>query len=104
MYTIIYSDIHTIGLCVLCPSSTNSILAFPGQSPGQVELIDLGNTEKGSTSVTAHETSLSCISMNLQVSSYYFYLEDVILLIILFHIDNCLNRAHCWQQLRKKEH
>ncbi|OXA60651.1 WD repeat domain phosphoinositide-interacting protein 3 [Folsomia candida] len=54
------------GLCVLCPSSTNSILAFPGQSPGQVELIDLGNTEKGSTSVTAHETSLSCISMNLQ--------------------------------------
>eukprot|EP00301_Raphidiophrys_heterophryoidea_P023564 c7404_g1_i1.p1 GENE.c7404_g1_i1~~c7404_g1_i1.p1 ORF type:complete len:366 (-),score=106.31 c7404_g1_i1:250-1347(-) len=51
------------GLCALCPNSSNSVLACPGLQKGhvRVELFDMKKT----TLISAHEGSLSCMSINL---------------------------------------
>eukprot|EP00697_Spironema_sp_BW2_P009734 gnl/Spiro4/24726_TR12285_c0_g1_i1.p1 gnl/Spiro4/24726_TR12285_c0_g1~~gnl/Spiro4/24726_TR12285_c0_g1_i1.p1 ORF type:complete len:269 (-),score=41.35 gnl/Spiro4/24726_TR12285_c0_g1_i1:27-833(-) len=51
------------GLCALCPSSTNCVLACPGLHKGhvRVELYDMKKT----TLIAAHETTLACMAINL---------------------------------------
>eukprot|EP00123_Amoebidium_parasiticum_P020182 comp44328_c0_seq1/m.47513 comp44328_c0_seq1/g.47513 ORF comp44328_c0_seq1/g.47513 comp44328_c0_seq1/m.47513 type:complete len:349 (-) comp44328_c0_seq1:44-1090(-) len=54
------------GLCALCPSSSNSLLAIPGRTPGQLQLVDLADPKKPPCIAAAHETALSCISVNIE--------------------------------------
>jgi len=54
------------GLCALCPSSTNMVLACPGRKPGyvQVELYDDKPTK--TQIIPAHNNALSQIALNLE--------------------------------------
>lgn len=49
---------------MLCPSSQNSLLAFPGRQPGHVQLVDLANTDGCAVDIAAHEAPISAIALN----------------------------------------
>jgi len=55
------------GLCQLCPSSSNSILVFPGKTVGSVQVVNLEKSEGVSPlNIAAHDGPISCIALNLK--------------------------------------
>ena len=55
-----------VGLCVLCPNSNNSLLAYPATETGHVNLVNLAEVHRPPTVIAAHEAAISCIALNLQ--------------------------------------
>eukprot|EP00127_Corallochytrium_limacisporum_P007015 Clim_evm23s240 gene=Clim_evmTU23s240 len=54
------------GICALCPSLENYMLAFPGTRQGQVQVLDLADTGKSMSIVPAHTTSILALAINLE--------------------------------------
>ena len=59
------TGVNERGICVLCPSSSNSILAYPGTEVGKVHLVNLGVLEHNNPKIIpAHETPVICLALN----------------------------------------
>ena len=57
------------GLCVVCPNSRNSVLAFPSRKVGCIDLMSLcglDNNTSNPVRITAHQTAISCLALNEQ--------------------------------------
>ncbi|UXI14907.1 Clathrin heavy chain 1 [Sarcoptes scabiei] len=53
------------GLGVLCPNSNNSFLAYPAKKIGNVMVIDSADKDRYSIEVSAHDSALSYLALNL---------------------------------------
>lgn len=58
------------GLCEVCPTSENYLLAFPGFKCGSVQLVDMSVTEKSQSSapltIQAHQSEIAALAINEQ--------------------------------------
>ena len=53
------------GISCLCPSSDNSLLAFPSAlAPGSVACVNLGNMEQKPRTLAAHVRPLAALALN----------------------------------------
>lgn len=57
---------NPFGLCVLCPNSNKSLLAFPARRTGNISVVDLACTEKAPLDICAHDSKIQCLALNLQ--------------------------------------
>lgn len=63
---------NPLGLCEITPivSAEKQLLIFPGHKMGSVQLVDLGNTEVGTSSapvtINAHQGELACLAVSQQ--------------------------------------
>lgn len=73
------------GICCLCPSSDNSLLAFPSpSSPSAVMCINLGEPDAPSRNIIAHMRPLSAISLNSTgIDRIVFFCRSHILLFLM---------------------
>lgn len=60
------TGVNQDGLCVLCPNSNKSLMAFPARRAGKVLIVDLTNVEKAPLDVRAHDSKIQCLALNLQ--------------------------------------
>jgi len=60
------SALNKSGLCQLCPSSSNSILVYPGKCEGTVEVVDLSKSENPPVVIQAHQGKISCLALDLK--------------------------------------
>ena len=58
------------GLCSLSPSCDNSVLAMPGTRGGHLQLVDLQCADSPPLEISAHDSALSVIQLNVQVSYF----------------------------------
>lgn len=56
----------SIGICALCPSANNALLAFPGRKVGHIQIVDIGESKKVSKIIPAHESAIRCLAMNFE--------------------------------------
>ena len=62
---------NSSGLCSLSPSCDNSVLAMPGTKLGQLQLVDLQSADSPPLLISAHDSPLSIVQLNVQVLSCY---------------------------------
>ncbi|KAF2360411.1 WD40 repeat [Trinorchestia longiramus] len=53
------------GICVLCPNSSTSLLAFPAPTMGHVQLVDLAAPTPPRSSLPAHTTNIAALALSL---------------------------------------
>lgn len=56
---------YFLGLSVLCPNSNNSYLAYPARKIGNVKIMDLADNNKEAIEITAHDSALSCLALDI---------------------------------------
>ncbi|XP_078490388.1 WD repeat domain phosphoinositide-interacting protein 3 [Ciona intestinalis] len=56
------------GICQLCPSSSRSLLVFPSKTTGNVQAVDLMDTQALPLDIHAHDGPISCLALNVDGS------------------------------------